>query len=126
MNDLPKSLQRIESVVASAKNYVVPSDNLRPRILEAARARQSQRLSTRRMFQVAALVFLCVLLTIPAQQHLDAWRRTAFSPTAGELEMRAQQYADQPAIGQNWGMYEAYKNLRQQQQTKITGGLINR
>ena len=126
MSDLPNSLEQIESMVASAKNYVVPSDNLRPRILEAARSQQNQRLSARRMYQVAALVVLCVLLTIPAQQRLDAWRRSAFSPTSGELEISAQQYANQPAIGQNWGMYEAYKNLRQQQQTKITGGLMNR
>ena len=124
MNDLPKSLKQIESLVASAKNYVVPSDNLRPRILEAARANQSRWLSTRRMLQVAAVIFLCVLLTIPAQQRLDAWRRSTVSPTASELEQRAQQYADQPAIGHNWAMYEAYKNLRQHQQTKITGGLI--
>ncbi len=97
MNDLPESLEQIESMVASARNYVRPSENLRPRILETARAQQSHRLGTRRMFQLAALIVLGVLLTIPAQEHLDSWRRSALSPSAGELEMQAQKYAEQPA-----------------------------
>ncbi len=119
--DQPESLEQIEAMIAAAKDYVVPSDYLRPRVLEAARLQQSHTAGSRRLFQVAASVFMCVILTIPAQQRLEAWRESAFSPTASELEVEALQYASKPSIGQNWGLYEAYKSLRQDQLMKITG-----
>lgn len=119
--DQPESLEQIEAMIAAAKDYVVPSDYLRPRVLEAARLQQSHTAGSRRLLQVAASVFMCVILTIPAQQRLEAWRESAFSPTANELEVEALQYASKPSIGQNWGLYEAYKSLRQDQLMKITG-----
>ena len=118
MNNLPESL---ESMIAAAKDYMVPTDNLRPRILEVARMREDQRHNSLRMFQIAALIFLGVIITIPAQQQLEGWRQTAFSPNSSQLELQAQEFASQPTIGQNWGMVEAFRNLRQSQFLKITG-----
>lgn len=120
-SDQPESLEQIEAMIAAAKDYIVPSDYLRPRVLDAARSQQSHMVGRRRLLQVAASVFLCVILTIPAQQRLEAWRQSAFSPSASELEIQALQYASKPTIGQNWGLYEAYKSLRHDQMIKITG-----
>ncbi len=60
------------------------------------------------------------------QQSLDAWRKSAFAPSADELQLQAQEYATEPAVGQNWGMVEAFNKLRQQQKVKVTGGLTGR
>lgn len=117
----PESLQELEALIAAAGDYVMPADTLRPRVLEAARVRQNHRHSAWRMFQMAGFVFVCLLASIPAQHHLEAWRNSAFSPSADEMELLAQEYADQPAIGQNWGFYEAFKDLRHDQMLKIVG-----
>ncbi len=121
MNDRPESLEQIESMIAAAKDYVTPSENLRPRVLEAARAQQGYRLSLNRLLQIAAAVFLTVILSIPIQQRLDAWRSAALSPSADEFERRAQQLAGQPTIGPNWGFYEAYESLRADRHLKLFG-----
>lgn len=125
MSKLPDSLRQIELMVASAKDYVAPSDNLRPRVIEAARSRYGFVMNSQRVLQVAAIVMLCVLLTIPLQQRLEDWRNAAFAPSTDEMEMQAQAYAEQPAVGHNWGLVEAYKNLKQQQHVKISGGMTH-
>lgn len=126
MNKLPDSLRQIELMVAAAKSYVKPSDNLRPRVMDTVRSRRRIVMNSRRIFQVSVIVMLGVLLTIPVQQRLEAWRKNAAGPSNQELERQAQAYAEQPTVGHNWGMVEAYRNLKQQQRAKFVSGFSDR
>lgn len=125
MSRLPDSLKHIEALVASAKNYVKPSDNLRPRVMDAARSRRRIVMNSRRILQLSFIVMLGVLMTIPVQQRLEVWRQNAFTPSTDELQQQAQAYAERSSVGQNWGMVEAYKNLKQQQRAKFTGSVAS-
>ncbi len=54
-----------------------------------------------------------------AQHRLEAWRESASAPSSDELQLRALQYAQKPLVGPNWGLYEAFKDLRHDQMLKM-------
>lgn len=104
----------IESLVASAGQYVQPSDDLRPRTLEAARtARAEQRGQqwVRHAAIAAAVVGLAISLrgtteTKPQLNDSDAMYRQATLRASG-------------VGGLGWGLVQAFTELREEQAEKL-------
>lgn len=111
-------LDDIEAVVRSAGEYVRASDDLRPRVLEAARLQHGEHRAKRRIRHVA----VCVLLL--AFCHVAEWRgsRDQQSPPNGMLaaagfhELFSPTQAASIRSGDgDWRMIDAFTKLRRQQ-----------
>lgn len=109
----------IEWQIRSAGDYVVPSDNLRPRTLEAAREWSDDRKAIRRLRRFAVLLLLCSVMSVPLVEQLTAWHKRSQSPSATELEQHALQLATDSHIGQHWGLFEAFSRLRRVQAARL-------
>ena len=109
----------IEGQIRSAADYVVPSDNLRPRTLEAAREWSEDRKAIRRLRRFAVLLLLCSMMSVPLVEQLTAWHKRSQSPSSLELEQRALQLATDSHIGQHWGLFEAFSQLRRVQAARL-------
>jgi hypothetical protein len=100
----------VEALVRAAGGYVRPSEELRPRVLEAARAESSERWAQRRILQVALVVALWGGISTATGGR---WEVTApFS--AGLLQVHAEL---RPAEGRaaDWSMVESFTDLRRRQ-----------
>lgn len=111
--DVHDGLAAVEAAIRAAKNYVVPSENLRPRTLEAAREMVDDRKQVRRFWRFSIGLLLCGALSIPLADRLNAWHQRSRSPSATELEWQALNLAESDSsIGTNWGLFEAFRQLR--------------
>lgn len=109
----------VEEAVLAASNYVVPSDDLRPRTLEAAREVEQDR-NRLRKFERFMVGFLIVLvLSIPLADRLNTWRDSHQAPTSTEVERMALELSRNSTEGQHWSMYEAYNRIRNAQAARF-------
>ena len=100
----------VEALVRAAGGYVRPSEELRPRVLETARAEASEQQALRRIWQLALAITLFGALSIAAGTCGDV----ASSSSPGMLQMQA---AVQQVGGENagWSMVESFTELRRRQ-----------
>lgn len=109
------SLPELDRLLQSAGGYVLPSDDLRPRVLEAARVQHFER-RTRRYVLRAAL--LCLLLCVTVSAGVRLFDSPAPSAAAGQTSDVS---LDEPTeIGNrppdpNWETVEEYRKLRVRQ-----------
>ena len=100
----------VEALVRAAGNYVRPSEDLRPRVLETARMEASERKALRRIWQAAlALVLLASLSTTIS----GPW--TGGSSFSSEL---LQVQAEVRAAGcdsTGWRLVDSFTDLRRRQ-----------
>lgn len=88
----PRSAE-VEALVAAAGNYVWPSDDLRPRVLEAARERAGQRQTLYRLAAMTVAAALCVMTGVSVSQHLHANAESAAMPRGERLEQLVDAHA---------------------------------
>lgn len=106
----------LEAMVRRAADYVQPTDDLRPRTLEAACDRGSRRRGRRLAFLVAT-----VLVIAPAFGSLvvEAGWTGASGVTAAELHQRADQLVVQRQTKAAWSLFEAFSGLRREQARQL-------
>lgn len=109
LQPIPGPIDDLEALLRSARDYVHPSDDLRPRVLEAARSQRGERLALSYLQHAAiALVFLGVL-----GLALQGTGKT------GEPGMFATAAADQllsaAAGDRDWGLVDSFTELRRRQ-----------
>ena len=63
----PEFLRLLEATVLAAGKYVVPSEDLRPHTLEAAKAMDSERKGSNRFLVVSAVIAFCFVFAGPFQ-----------------------------------------------------------
>ncbi len=112
-------LKSVESTILSAGRYVVPSDELRPRTLEAARHCISDHKNVRRLIRMTALAAACVCLTAPVAELVGVFRGAFNQSTQEAIEQRSIDIAAQKQISLQWGMLEAFSELRSLQATQL-------
>lgn len=128
-NSLPEELAfdpswaEVEALVRAAGQYVVPSDNLRPRVLEAAREKRNDQRGRRKILQCVAAILLCGALSLPLAERMEVWRDHTKSPSANDLELRAIQLSSRSNDGPHWGLLEAFNQLRESQATRLQRSL---
>jgi len=100
----------VEALVRAAGSYVRPSDELRPRVLESARAESHERRAQRRIWQAALAVALLGAMVAAAASRSDV----PPSVSAGMLQTRAAvQTAEGGAAG--WSIVDSFTDLRRRQ-----------
>jgi len=111
-----ESFADVESMVRAAGGYVQPTDDLRPRTLEAARDKTSQRRAQRRIGGLAAMVVLLAVSGAPdfvrqtlVQSHLP------MIASSHELHYRAARLASDSHFGSHWALVDVFVELRQDQ-----------
>lgn len=119
-NDDDSVLIPIESLVRAAGTYVVPSESLRPRTLEAARERAADRLAFYKLARVFLLLLFCSALSVPALDRLTAWHDKSVSPSSAEIQVQAARIANEKGVGPHWGLYEAFNRLRMHQTENLS------
>ena len=96
-----------EALVRAAGDYVRPSDDLRPRVLETARAESHERWAQRRIWQVALAVALLGLCSTSFHGRLTK----SAARSAGGLQAAA--IAPHIEAGHDgWSMVDSFTDLR--------------
>lgn len=111
----PEILESLEATILAAGRYVVPSDNLRPHTLEAARDYDSDRRGTHQFARFVLAIAVCGCISLPVLDRLASWRDKMASPTS--LQML--EIAEKKNVGANWGLFEAFSELRQNQASRF-------
>jgi len=108
-------LDEVEALIRSAGSYVQPSDDLRPRIVEAARMQCGERRVRRWLQQAAVLVALLGIITAGAYQRWDhaADRQPGVAFEAASTLSQAAVVAG--GGDPNWEMVESFTQLRRRQ-----------
>jgi len=105
----------IESLIWSAGRYVVPSEDLRPRALEIARAERRERRVQQRLAQMAAMVLFMVTAITVYRQPLNEARDGAFLPVVESLSTQADYGAARSVDQTSWETVESFTDLRRRQ-----------
>jgi hypothetical protein len=118
MNNLrcqPPEPSEIESLLFAARNYVRPSDDLRPQVLESARAHRREQRLQRRLAQMAAVVLLMITVITVFRQPDVADRARLFLPTVEAMSAESQAEAARFADHATWETVESFTDLRRRQ-----------
>ena len=106
-------------MIRAARWFIRPSDDLRPRTLEAARWYCDDRRAEQKLGGFVLAVLLLLMVTSPAIRYASVLRTQASAPSSTEIHHRAIEYASQPEIGAHWGMAEAFTQLRRVQANRL-------
>lgn len=107
------TLAELERALRSAGDYVHPTDDLRPRTLEAASERTLRKRGRRRALGLAAALLLAPVLGTAAMSSGKA--RPSGILSASDLHARAQQISQRGSIDTGWGLFEAFLAMRREQ-----------
>ncbi len=110
----------VELLIRAAGSYVVPSDNLRPRTLEAARESAADRVGFYKLARMFLVLLFLSALSVPALDRLTAWHDKSVSPSVSEIQDQAARIASEKGVGMHWGLYEAFNRLRNHQADNLT------
>jgi len=111
-HDLPHDYDQLELILRTASEYVHPTDDLRPKSLEAARDACRQRQSSRRLGGLTVLVLLLAATGLPTLL-LSAYPSLAVVQST-ELHNRAARSVVDNGTETNWALYEAFSELRRE------------
>ena len=105
---------QLDRMIRDASEYVQPSFNLRPRVLEEAKAHCSERTARRFIRHLAVAVFLLGIFTATNRQHAELAAAKPFAMIGSERIVReAEAAARRGNVG--WGTVEAFSESRQRQ-----------
>jgi hypothetical protein len=116
-----ESFAPVEALIRAAGNYVRPSDDLRPRTLEAARRMRGIRRWNKQIAALAAAVVVLAACNVPGRfVPTDVASKTANATVMREFQLR-QQSAKSAGLNFNpaWDWFEAFWELRHQQADRI-------
>ncbi len=105
-------IEKLELAIFAARNYVVASQDLRPRTLEAAKDHCGQHRRLRRIGISALAASLVWFMCAPAISTLSGYRSHFSGPSRSEMERTALELSKQKGYGPNWGLVEAFLKLR--------------
>jgi hypothetical protein len=115
------SADEVEAMLLAAGGYVRPADDLRPRVLEAARAQRRERRAQRWIRGLAAAVVLTAggaalvdPLVAPTGERGIAWRGITSQSLFADAEERSD-----ASGGLSWGVVDAFRELREEQREAL-------
>jgi anti-sigma factor RsiW len=103
----------IELLLLSARDYVRPSEDLRPRVLETARTERQERRMQRNLARMAAVVFLMVMVISAFRQPANAAASQLFSPAMEAVSLEAETSARRH--DPSWETVESFTDIRRWQ-----------
>ena len=110
--------QALEEVVRGAGSYVQPSDDLRPKTLEAARSDRSRRTRHRRLASIALSLVLLAVTGLP-EAILSPGKTPSNHPAQRVRDFDLHKQASLGTLHEGfepaWALLEAFMQLRSQQ-----------
>jgi len=103
-------LRLLEATVLDAGKYVIPSDDLRPHTLEAAREFDWRRKKSYRFLKYSTAIAFCVGICWPVADRLSPWRDRISGPTS----LQVQEMALMKNIGPDFGLLEVFIERQKQ------------
>ena len=109
----------VEQIVRGAAHCVRPSPDLRPRTIEAARSHCQDRRAEQKLGAFMLAVMILLLAGSPLMQLAHSIRARSKMPSTQDVEQRAIEYADRRDVGKNFGLIEAFDELRRLQADRL-------
>lgn len=107
-----QQLAELEQAIFDARNYVVPSDDLRPRVVEEAKQRSwVEKIA----FRTSLLAMSCIIvwsLYLPAIRFLGEFRDSVTAPSSREVEQIALDLSAQSRRESSWSTVDAFEQIR--------------
>lgn len=111
----PSDIAAIESMIASASEFVVPTEDLRPQTLDAAREQAHDANTQRQLGAFFVCAVLLVSTCLPVVGYLGDVQSQLRAPTASQLQEMALEHSSRKAVGPDWGLIEAFTQWRRSQ-----------
>ncbi|MBX3422072.1 MAG: hypothetical protein KF752_11015 [Pirellulaceae bacterium] len=118
MNNLPPSLwiaedfADLERLVSSAKDFVVPSDDLRPRVVEAARDIDVRRAELTKLRNFGICMAGLWVSILGLFWVLAGYRDELSAPTSEQVQRQALEYSAYAGTNVDWALVETFRQLR--------------
>ena len=110
---------KIEAMIRAARHYVQPSDELRPRVMEAAREQCRDRRAEQKLGAFAIAVLVLVIVSSPLFRYVTLIQSETTQRSENEIQSRAEVLAEEPTIGSQFALAEAVSEWRQVQATRL-------
>lgn len=108
----PKEVSELEDTIFAARNYAIPSEDLRPRTIEQAQESDSIKDNARRLGLWAVLGMILWSASLPASQWIDSWRTELIAPFPSEIHQDADRMVVRRGISPHWALVEIFSHLR--------------
>lgn len=116
-NSSSPSLPELEAMIRSASGYVQPTDDLRPRTLEAASERRVCRRGRSVVISLAALLVCLPVVGLFVEPGPSTGVDRSMS--SSELQRQARVLAAHRGVEPGWGLFEAFASLRREQAQRL-------
>ena len=118
--DIPfEDIRSFESWVAAARDYVVPTDDLRPRVLEAASGISDSKVQERRIGYAIISVAVVSICWTGIWLWLTSVRSSIVDESANSISRRALELHDEESVSIHQATVDAYEEWRSRSQRSI-------
>jgi hypothetical protein len=114
-----EDLRSFEARVAAARDYVVPTDDLRPRVLEAASAVSNSKLQERRIGYAIIAVAIISFCWGGMWLWMSSANVNTVNESANSISRRALELHDKNAINIHQATVDAYEEWRSRSQRSL-------
>lgn len=104
----------VETIVREARNYVMPSDDLRPETLHIAEQLQLDRRTKIQLSCMVAIAGLALLVSMAIASHMSQWALPT-RPSMSEIQTKAESISSDRTIGNHWALAETFNRIRSAQ-----------
>jgi len=104
-------IAEVEALIRAAGNYVQPSDDLRPRVMEAVRAERVERTVRWRICQAAVLFFVLNLLATSTLHNVEIADGASLPVQRADGSSETLSTVEE----ESWDTVEAFRELRRRQ-----------
>lgn len=101
----------IESIILAAKDFVLPSESLRPDTLDSIQEELKRERIKRTAFGLSGIVLLVAAAVAPLMSRLPELPFPV-APTSAEVQQQAVAYSSDPTVGTQWAMVETFQQMR--------------
>ena len=102
---------RVEALVRAARNYVVPTELLRPAFMDALKVVIAKQKLREQLLGIAIVIGLAIGAIAPLAYGSPKWTIPQ-APTAHDMQVRAALIAEDESVGKQWAMVETFRQLR--------------
>ncbi|MEQ1830336.1 MAG: hypothetical protein ABL921_30545 [Pirellula sp.] len=124
---IPDNIQHIiEAKIRRASGYVAPSENLRPKTLQAARECWDDKCSNRTFYKLMFSVSLGLVMVVYAIQGLSMLSYSIEPLPSEAIEREAHRTSYEQHISVDWALQEEYARYRDEQVQRFDASVFER
>jgi hypothetical protein len=105
-------IAELERLIGGAKDFVLPSDQLRSKVVESVRSFDIERSQLIKLRNFVLSVFLVWLFVLGTFFYLRGQRTAIMPPTSAEVEHKSAEYASSRGYSKDWGMVDVFWESR--------------